>query len=319
MHGTINRREFIGRTTLVASALAMSKLDLLSGAQSGMFVSLPPWAVARNVGWPDQARLAAKVGYGGIDWAFGAARTAGADATRTLLAELNIRPTITNLPMQTPLDGDEAAFKGQLPKLDEDAAFSAAIGCRRFMLVLRATTGGPTKEERWKNVRDRLSAISEVLAKHDVRLGLEFLGPLVFRTRATLPPPVPFVWTLPETLKLCAEAGPNLGVTLDAWHWYHSGGTVADIQAASAARIVHVHVSDAKEMAPEAVQDNMRWLPGEGVIDLVGFFSALKQIGYQGGVAPETIGPRIPDAMPPEESARLALEATRAVMKKAGL
>jgi sugar phosphate isomerase/epimerase len=339
MHGTINRREFLGRTTMAVSALAMRRVDGLSGAQSGMFVSLPPWAVARNVGWPEQARLAAKVGYGGIDWAFGAARTAGVEATRALLAELKIRPTITNLPMQAPLDGDEGAFKAQLPKLDEDAAFCAAIGCNRFMLVLRATTGGPTKEERWKSVRDRLSAVAEVLAKHDVRLGLEFLGPLVFRTRAggsgrgqrgaaptdpnapppPPPPPVPFVWTLPETLKLCADAGPNLGVTLDAWHWYHSGGTVADIQAASPSRILHVHVSDAKEMAPEAVQDNMRWLPGEGVIDLVGFFTALKQIGYQGGVAPETIGPRIPDTMPPEESARLALEATRTVMKRAGL
>jgi sugar phosphate isomerase/epimerase len=335
MHGTINRREFLGRTTMAASALAMLKVNDLIGAQSGMFVSLPPWAVARNVGWPEQARLAAKVGYGGIDWAFGSARTAGLDATRALLAELKIRPTITNLPMQAPLDGDEAAFKAQLPKLDEDAAFNAAIGCKRFMLVLRATTGGPTKEERWNAVRDRLSAVGEVLAKHDVRLGLEFLGPLVFRTRvggrgqrggvpadpnAPPPaPPVPFVWTLPETLKLCAEGGPNLGVTLDAWHWYHSGGSVADIQAAPASRIIHVHVSDAKAMAPEAVEDNMRWLPGEGIIDLVGFFSALKQIGYQGGVAPETIGPRIPDTMAPEESARLALEATRTVMKKAGL
>jgi sugar phosphate isomerase/epimerase len=71
-------------------------------------------------------------------------------------------------------------------------------------------------------------------------------------------------------------------------------------------------------MPPEDVLDNMRWLPGEGVIDLTGFFQALKAIGWQGGVAPETIGPRIPDGMAPEESARLALEATTAVLKKAG-
>jgi sugar phosphate isomerase/epimerase len=300
-----------------------------------MFISLPPWAVARNVGWPEQARLAARVGYAGIDWAFGPARKEGVDATKALLAELKIRATIVNLPMQGPLDLDEATFKGQLPKLDEDAAFCAAIGCRNVMLVLRATTGGPSKDERWKIVRDRLAAVGEVIAKHDVRLGLEFLGPLVFRTRAAggrgrggaapdpaAPPPaapVPFVWTLPETLKLATESGPNIGVVLDAWHWFHSGGTVADIAATPASRIVHVHVSDAKQMPPEEVMDNMRWLPGEGIIDLNGFFKALKQIGYQGGIAPETIGPRIPDTMPPEESARLALEATRAVMKRAGV
>ena len=128
---------------------------------------------------------------------------------------------------------------------------------------------------------------------------------------------MPFVWTLPETVKLAVECGPNIGVTLDAWHWYHSGGTVADILATDRRRIVHVHVSDARAMAAEDVRDDMRWLPGEGIIDLVGFFRALAKIGYTGGVAPETIGPRIPDTMPPEESARLALEATAAVMKRA--
>jgi sugar phosphate isomerase/epimerase len=292
-----------------------------------MFVSLPPWAVARNVGWPEQARLAARVGYRGIDWAFAPAKAAGVDATRALLAELKITPTITNLPMQAPLNADAAAFSDRLARLAEDAAFAAAIGCRAFQFVLSPTTGGPTKAERWPVVRDRLGAIGAVLAKHDMRLGLEFLGPLVFRTRpprrpdgTTDPqaaPPVPFVWTLPETLKLAAESGPNVGVTLDAWHWFHSGGTVADIQAAPASRIVHVHVSDARAMPPEQVEDNMRWLPGEGIIDLTGFFKALQQIGYAGGVAPETIGPRIPDTMPPEESARLALEATQSVMRKA--
>jgi sugar phosphate isomerase/epimerase len=338
MQGRVNRREFLERSAFGVAALATLR-SRAPEAQSGMFISLPPWAVARNVGWPEQARLAARVGYGGIDWAFGPARTAGVDATRALLAELKIRATIVNLPMQGALGGDEAAFTAQLPKLSEDAAFCAAIGCRSFQLVLPATTGGPSRDERWKIVRNRLTAIAEVLSKHDVRLGLEFLGPLVFRTRtggggrrgagppvdpnAPPPPPpappVPFVWTLTETVKLCAESGSNVGVTLDAWHWFHSGGTVADIVATPASRIVHVHVSDARQMPPEDVQDNMRLLPGEGIIDLVGFFKALRQVGYQGGVAPETIGPRIPDDMPPEESARLALEMTTGVMKKAGV
>ena len=329
----MNRREFLERT--VAGAAALSLIDSRAvQAQSGMFVSLPPWAVARNVGWPEQAQLAARVGCAGIDWAFGPARAAGVDATRALFAEIKIRPTITNLPMQGPMDGDEAAFTSQLPKLSDDAAFTAAIGGRNFQMVLRPTTGGPSREERWKIVRDRLAAIAEVLAKHEIRLGIEFLGPLIFRTRAggrgrgraqqdpAAPPPappIPFVWTLTETVKLCTESGPNIGVTLDAWHWFHSGGTVADIVSTPASRIVHVHVSDAKAMPAEEVRDNMRWLPGEGIIDLTGFFKALKQIGYQGGVAPETIGPRIPDTMPPEESARLALEATRSVMKQAGV
>ncbi len=303
-----------------------------------MFISLPPWAVARGVGWPEQARLAARVGYRGIDWAWGPARKEGVDATRALVAELKIQPTIVNLPGANPQTGDDAAFKTALTQLEDDAAFCAAIGCRRFQLVLRATApAGQSKEDFWNLLRVRLGAISGVLAKHQVRLGLEFLGPLQFRSgrggggRAGRggappdpnapppPPPVPFVWTLAETVKLCEASGPNIGVTLDAWHWYHSGGTVQDILSTDKSRIVHVHVSDAKPMPPEDVRDDMRWLTGEGVIDLVGFFQALRKIGYEGGVAPETIGGRIPADMPPEESARLALEMTTATMKKAGV
>jgi len=288
-----------------------------------MFVSMPPWAVARNVGWPEQARLAARVGYKGIDWAFGAAKAAGVTSTRALLAELGIVPTIVNLPMTGTLAPDDAAFDAQLAGLASDAAFAAAIGCSRFQLVLGPTTlPGQTKEARWDQLRGRFARIGGVIAPHGIRLGLEFLGPLYFRTRqqpGSSAPTVPFVWTLRETLALARASAPNVGVTLDAWHWHHSGGTVADIRAADASRIVHVHVSDARAMPAEQVRDDMRLLPGEGVIDLVGFFGALKAIGYRGGVAPETIGPRIPDTMPPDESARIALEATTAVMRRAGV
>jgi sugar phosphate isomerase/epimerase len=326
MRDTIDRRSFLARTAIgVAAVGASCARATVSGgrAPSMMFVSMPPWAVARNVGWPEQARLAARVGYKGIDWAFGPAKAAGVTTTRALLAELGIVPTIVNLPMNGTLGPDDAAFDAQLAALTDDAAFSAAIGCSRFQLVLGPTTlAGQSKEARWEQVHRRLARIAGVIAPHGMRLGLEFLGPLYFRTRrppGANAPTVPVVWTLRETLALAAASAPNVGVTLDAWHWHHSGGTVADIRAADASRIVHVHVSDARAMPAEQVRDDMRLLPGEGVIDLVGFFGALKAIGYRGGVAPETIGPRIPDTMSPEESARIALEATTAVMQKAGV
>ena len=59
-------------------------------------------------------------------------------------------------------------------------------------------------------------------------------------------------------------------------------------------------------------------MPGEGSIDLVGFFQALKKIGYVDGVSPEPLG-RVPADMSPEDGARLALEMTLAVMKKAAV
>ncbi len=339
----VNRREFLERAALSSAALALIHPTIAAAAvpqqPPGMFLSLAPWATARGVGWPDQARLAAKVGFKGIDWAWGPVREAGVDATRALLAELRIHPTIVNMPGPNVLTVDDAAFKASLKQLDEDTAFAAAIGCTRFQRTLGATTpGGRPKDEHWKIVTGRLAAVSDIMVKHKVHVSLEFLGPMVFRmARAGGPgrrggeppvpnappppppaPPVPFVWSLAETLRLCEASGPNIGITLDAWHWHHSEGTVADILSTPRERIVHVHVSDARAMPPADVQDNMRLLPGEGVMDLVGFFQALRTIGWTGGVACETIGARL-DNIAPEEQARLGLASTTAVMQRAGV
>jgi sugar phosphate isomerase/epimerase len=313
---SLTRRDFLERAALTSAVLACART---TDAADAMFISLNG-AVTRGVSGADKARLAAKVGFGGVDWDFGPAKTAGLDATKALFAELKIKPTIANLPMARPLpfNGEQAAFDQALTQLADDAAFCAAIGCQKMMVVLPATS--PTsKDEYRKVVRDRLAAISQVLQKSNVRLGIEFLGVQQFRmARAGGPPPTPFIWNLPEAASLAKDSGSNIGVILDVWHWHHSGSTVADILAAGKERIVHVHVSDAKAQPPEEVRDNQRVMPGEGVIDLVGFFQALKKIGYDGGVSPEPLG-RVPEGMSPEEGAKLALDTTLAVMKKAGV
>ena len=158
-----------------------------------------------------------------------------------------------------------------------------------------------------------------MLQRSNVRLGVEFLGVQQFRMgREGAPPPNPFIWTLPETVALAKDCGPNVGAILDAWHWHHSGGTTAEIVQAGKDRIIHIHVSDAKPQPPEDVRDNQRLMPGEGVIDLVGFFQALKKIEYDDGVSPEPLG-RVPPEMSAEEGAKLALDTTRAIMTKAGV
>jgi sugar phosphate isomerase/epimerase len=312
----MTRRDFLERAALTTTVLSVARS---AAAADAMFVSLNG-AVTRGVSGADKIRLAAKVGFGGVDWDFGPAKTAGVDATKALFTELKIKPTIANLPMARPMPfgGEQAAFDQSLTQLADDAAFCAAIGCQRMMVVLPATSP-TTKEEFRKVVKDRLAAISQVLQKSNVRLGIEFLGVQQFRmARAGGPTPTPFIWNLPEAASLAKDSGANIGVILDVWHWHHSGSTVADILAAGKERVVHVHVSDAKAQPPEEVRDNQRVMPGEGVIDLVGFFQALKKIGYDGGVSPEPLG-RVPEGMSPEEGAKLALDTTLAVMKKAGV
>ena len=288
-----------------------------ASAAAGMYVSLNGSLVNKPdkpLPWPDFVRLAGKVGYGGVDVNLGAAFTAGVEATRALLAEAKVRPAVTSLPLQF-LTPDEAAFQEALKGLADRAKFAAAIGCNRMMAVL--SPGSPVpKDERHKFVKARLAPIAGILAASNVRLGLEFLGVLAFRSAPRAPHQ--YIWTLNDTVALANEIGPNVGVVLDIWHWHHSGGTVADILATPKSRIVHIHVSDAQAQPPEEVRDNGRLMPGEGIIDSVGFFQALQKIGYEDAISPEPLG-RIPAEMSPEEGARLGLETTRAVLRKAGV
>jgi sugar phosphate isomerase/epimerase len=286
-----------------------------------MFVSLngsligvkkdPDGRTTPTVEWPEFARLAARVGYGGADVSLAAARREGVDATRALFSELKIRPGVENFPVV--FTRDDAAFQSGLSSLDEAAKFSAAIQCPRMMTVLPPASETPKSELR-KIYKDRLIAVSEILQRSNVRLGLEFLGPLHFRARL----PHEFIWRMDETLEFAKECGPNIGLQLDAWHWHHSGASVNDIIAAGKSRIVSVHVSDAKKQPPEDVRDNQRLLPGEGIIDLPGFFQALQKIGYEDAVSPEPIG-RVPPGTSPEDGARMGLESTLTVMRKAGV
>jgi sugar phosphate isomerase/epimerase len=276
-----------------------------------MFVSLNG-SLTRQMAWPEFARLAAKIGYGGVDVNLNAARIEGVDATRKMLADLQIKPGICSLPVRYS-NPDESVYKEDIKGLADAASFAAAIDCPRMMAVLPPSSTTPKAEYR-KIIKDRVVAIGEVLGRSKVRLGLEFLGPLHFRTRN----PHEFIWRMDEALEFAKECGRNIGLTLDAWHWHHAGATASDILSAGTSRIVHVHVSDARRQPPEEVRDNQRVMPGEGVIDLATFFQSLRRIGYVDAVSPEPIG-RVPQEMPPEEGARLGLEATFAVMKRAGV
>jgi sugar phosphate isomerase/epimerase len=304
----LNRRAFLKSAVCAGAALHLStKRGVAAG---GMFVSLNS-SLTGKVGWPEFARLAARLGYGGADVNLAAARKEGLDATRALFQELRIRAGVVSLPVR--FSGDDAVFEEDLGQLGDNAAFAAAIDCPRMMTVLPPSSTTPKAEFR-KILKDRMTRISDVLNRSQVRLGLEFLGPKYFHTRQ----PYEFIWRMDEALEFSRECGANIGLTLDAWHWHHAGATASDIRAAGKSRIVHVHVSDAKRQPPDDVRDNQRFMPGEGIIDLTTFFQTLRKIGYEDGVSPEPIG-RVPPDMSPDEAARLALQTTLDVMRKAGL
>ena len=306
----MNRRDFL--KTAAGAGAAIGLAHNTAAAAPGMFISLNSSLVGNKVQWPEFARLAAKIGYGGTDINLNGAMKEGLDATKTLLAETKLKPGYCNLPIQVSR-GDDEAFQKGLETLDEQVKFAAAIGCTRMISILPPGSQTP-KEELRKTLQTRFAKVGETLAKYKVRCGFEFLGPLHLRQRA----PHEFIWQMNEMLAFAKDCGPMYGLLLDSWHWHHAGATVDDILKAGKSAIVVVHVSDAAKLPPEEVRDNARLMPGEGVIDLIGFFKALKQIGYVDNVSPEPNG-RVPKEMSAEEGAKLGYDTTRAVMLKAGI
>ena len=275
-----------------------------------MYLSLNSVLIGGRVHWPEFARLAAKVGYPGVDVDLAAAMKAGLPATNNLLEDLKLKPAAVNLPVE--FRNDDEAFRKDLEKLGDAASFSAAMGCPRMVTWIMPSSPTPKAELRALYLK-RFSACADVLARSHVRLGLEFLGPLHLRQKE----PHEFIWRMPEMLAFARECGSNVGLLLDVWHWHHAGATTADIVKAGKDAIVHVHFSDAPNKPPGEIRDDQRLMPGEGVIDLNAFLMALHEIGYQDALSVEVFG-RGKD-MTPEAAARMGLETSLTVMRKAGV
>ncbi len=279
-------------------------------ADRNMYLSLNSVLLSGRVPWPDFPRLAAKVGFPGTDVMLAPAMKDGAAATNDLLMQLKVKPASIDFPVE--FRKDDATFEASLSKLDACARFAADIHCPRMITYILPSSDTP-KDELRAIYKQRFTQSARILAAHNVRLGLEFLGPLHLRKAK----PHEFIWRMNEMLEFAKECGPNVGLLLDSWHWHHAGATTDDIIAAGRDRIVHVHFNDSPNLPPDQIRDNQRLLPGEGVINLVGFLRALQSIGYTDALSVEVFG-RLKD-VPPEEAARMGLEASLGVFHKAGV
>jgi sugar phosphate isomerase/epimerase len=85
--------------------------------------------------------------------------------------------------------------------------------------------------------------------------------------------------TLPETLGIIEDIGaPNIRVIFDAWHFWDLPGIVNDLRK-YADRFLCIQINDRRQ-PPRSWAD--RLLPGDGELDLPGFFGALDAGGFRG-------------------------------------
>ncbi len=84
---------------------------------------------------------------------------------------------------------------------------------------------------------------------------------------------------------------PDVGLVLDAFHFYVGGSTWEMLEGLDPARLFIVHLDDA-EYGPRAqLTDAQRLLPGDGVIPLHDLIRRLQKLGYEGFYSIELFRP----------------------------
>jgi sugar phosphate isomerase/epimerase len=276
-----------------------------------MYPALAPGAIGVNLPFAEAARLACEAGFRGISVDLGGE----AGEIRRVLELNRLQPAAWGLPVE--FRNDEDTFQAGLPQLRQLAAKAPTIGADRCSTWILPFSDTLSLKDNYALHRDRLRVCAEILAEHDCRLGLEFVGPRTLRQGHQHE----FISTMDGMLDLCQDIGTgNVGLLFDSFHWYTSHGNTDDIARLSDALVVDVHINDgAAGRGPDEQVDNERALPGEtGVIDLTAFLQGLQAIGYTGPVTPEPFSKKLRE-LSPEDAIRTTAEALLEVWEKAGV
>ena len=123
-----------------------------------------------------------------------------------------------------------------------------------------------------------------------------------------------------DTVAVLDECGEtDACLIIDAFHNWNSTTTFEDLRALAPDRIVHYHINDAASGIPSGSQkDPDRVMIGDGVIDLRGELSILKEKGYDRWLSLELFNAEW-WAKDPMETAKVGIERMRALCEDVGI
>jgi len=270
-----------------------------------MYKALASGAIGHNVALEIAAPIAKKYGFEGIFLDIGSDSQRPIEETKKILAENNLKPAGIGLPVE--FRAGEDVFRKDMEKLEEYAKYAAACGIDRCSTYILPASDILTYEENFELHRSRLKEAAEILGKHGISLGLEYVGPPTMRAGKKYE----FIHNLDQMLELCNAIGTdNIGFLLDLWHWDMAEQTFADFKKfPDESWIVCVHVMDAPAGIPREEQlDQVRALPGStGVLKSAEFFQGLRELGYTGPIMVEPFVPELGE-MPFEEAVKVVKE-----------
>jgi len=286
-----------------------------------MIPTLNPATAGGGLALPEFVQLASRHGFSGVEFSITEAaalvEATSFEAVATIFEEPKVLPIVFGLPVEWRKDED--TFQAGLAELPALAKLAQNLDCTRCCTWVLPDGGIPVAEYSANSIR-RFAEIGRVLQDEGVRFGMEFIGPLHFRTD----PKNVWFYDIPgalEVVEQVSQAGTleNIGLLVDCWHWYTSGGTVMDLASIPVEQFVNVHINDAPAIPREEQVDSVRLLPGaSGTIDIVGFLKTLDAIGFDGPLSVETFSEDL-RALDPEDAAAQASSAVASVMNAANV
>jgi 2-keto-myo-inositol isomerase len=187
-------------------------------------------------------------------------------------------------------------------RLHELGRIAQAIGCPTVVVVPSPL---PDRNMPWSEVVAEyvnvLRDLSDIAGLYNIRLSFEFLG---FGWCSVRTPRAAF-----EIIQKCDRN--NVGMTVDAAHFYAGGGLLSELGQLDSERIFAFHLDDLEDTPKEAISDATRLLPGLGVVPLNDICAQLQRIGYDGSCSIELFRPEYWNWDPQE----LAIKAREAALK----
>lgn len=294
-----------------------------------MYPNFSPGPLGIQASFDESVALARGYGYRGVDVSIvelqQMADSHGPERILGALAEAGLQFGVWGLPVN--YRGDEAAWRQGLDALPGQAELAQRLGALRTTTFLIPCDDERPFDENFAFHVARLGPVAEILAAHNIRFGLEWVGPKTLRDSRKYP----FLHTLEGALQLAQEIGTgnegtgnegtgNVGLLVDLFHLYTSHADVSAVRRLTNEQVVNVHVNDAiAGRGPDEQLDNERALPAEtGVTDIGGFLQALDAIGYDGPVTVEPFSQRV-RAMAPADAAQATAQSLRRSWELAGL
>ncbi len=206
----------------------------------------------------------------------------GVPHARRLMVSARLKSGTFQLPVH--LDADAATYEQEMAALPKLLEMAEAAEAKRAVATIAPASDEHSFKDFFELHRSRLHDIGDLLAKHDISLGLNVRPEAEAREGKAFS----FIHTFEGLLGLVLVAHERVGAIADSWVFHVTGEPLDLISKVPQGRLVEVRLSDApRDTEASALTTVQRLMPGDtGVISMSAILSQANTAGFDGPVTP---------------------------------